>query len=88
MSSGFYLCALMLKTIFMFVWKSVEGRYLLIMVKCLLRIYGSKPYNQEITEVVRTLCSWNSFALIWMVCHALPEKENLANHQFLMSYMR
>lgn len=72
----------------MFVWKSVEGRYLLITVKCLLRVYGSQPYNHEITEVVRMLCSWDSFALTWMVCCALPEEENFANHHFLMSYLR
>lgn len=34
-------------------WKSVERRYTLIMVTCWLVIYGSQPYNQEITEFVR-----------------------------------
>lgn len=38
----------------MFMWKSVERRYMLIMVTCWPEIYGSQPYNQEITEFVRT----------------------------------
>lgn len=46
-------CVCLHQRLSVFMWKSVERRYMLMMVMCWLVIYGSQPHNQEITEFVR-----------------------------------